>query len=96
MAAKKRFEHWSDDQPSLFVKRLKFRLGGSRAWELLSDPMRQAFVSDEAFSVMRSQHAEDVKVAAMHELWMAMMVEAGLFEVEEPSETAAGHEKQAT
>ena len=75
---------WGREKAKLFVRQLRKSLGEG-AWEWMTPAMREAVVSERAFTIVRGQDLEFVRVDAMDELWRLMMVEAGLREEESKS-----------
>jgi hypothetical protein len=67
---------FSNPQIKLFAKFLKKELGDG--WRFMTPEVREAFVSARAFSIIRNQHAESVKVSDMDQLLSGMLTELGL------------------
>lgn len=71
---------WDKRQVKDFVKRVRDRVGDG--WEFFVPSVREAFIGNEALSIVISQHAETVTVAAIEKLRKDMMEEAGVWEAE--------------
>jgi len=71
---------WNKGQVKLFVREMRKHLGV--AWDFMVPEVREAFVAQEAFKVVRANHKVAVDVADMDALLFAMRVEAGLLEDE--------------
>jgi hypothetical protein len=63
---------WDAGQIKMFCEDMIERLGGNAAWSLLSSPMRQAFIAQKAFAVVRGQAKVAVAVDAMDALLFDM------------------------
>ena len=63
---------WSDQQIKTYVQRLIKDIGRD-GWALCTVRIRRALVAEKAFEVCRHQVSDTVNVAAMNELYVAML-----------------------
>jgi hypothetical protein len=65
-------------QVRLFIGDVRVRLG--RAWDFMTPEVREAFVAQKVFGIVRGQARESVLIADMDWLLNAALIEAGLRE----------------
>lgn len=68
--------NFSPRQVKDFVKQLKAEAG--HAWPMLGRRFQEALVAEKALGILGTQVAGMTRTDGIHELWNAMLVEAGL------------------